>query len=36
MHSSSDNIKFTPFSDANDVTDKSQFLQDIKKIQKHQ
>ena len=36
MHSSSDNIKFTPFSDANDVIDKSQFLQDIKKIQKHQ
>ena len=36
MHPSSDNIKFTPFSDANDVIDKSQFLQDIKKIQKHQ
>ena len=36
MHSSSGNIKFTPYSDANDGIDKlTHFVQDIKKIQKH-
>ena len=36
MHSSSGNIKFTPYSDANDGIDKlSHFVQDIKKIQKY-
>ena len=34
MHSSSGNIKFTPYSDANDVIDEllSHFVQDIKKL----
>ena len=38
MLSSSDNIKLTPYSDANDVDDQhlSHFVQNIKQIQKHQ
>ena len=36
IHSSSGNIKFKPYSDANNGIDKlSHFVQDIKKIQKH-